>query len=129
MSVKSETPIQQRIKTLIDARGGYIPKKNHGNMITIKGLHDLPFTYKGFSCFFEVKTPTTPDDVSVAQGIHCRLARKALALTAIVWNTDEAIMILDHLDLCHRLQCTPSEMLVTMKHFFEQRGLDDGTKY
>ena len=129
MSTKSETPIQSRIQHLIIARGGYLPKKNHGNMITRKGLHDLPFVYKGFSCFFEVKTPDTPTDVQVAQGIHCRLARKALALTAIPSTIEEAEIILDQLDLCHRLQCTPTEMLNTMKHFFEQRGLDDGTKY
>lgn len=129
MSIKSETPIQQRIQKLIESRGGYIPHKNHGNMITKKGLHDLPFTYKGFSCFFEVKTPSTQTDVSVEQGIHCRLARKALGLTAIVWNLEQAETILNRLDLLHRLECTPEEMLISMKHFFEQRGLDDGTKY
>lgn len=129
MSVKSETPIQARIQKLIAARGGYIPKKNHGNMITIPGLHDLPFVYKGFSCFFEVKTPDTTEDVSVAQGIHCRKARKALALTAIPSTVDEAILILDQLDHCHRMSCTPAEMIQHMDYFFEQRGLDDGTKY
>lgn len=129
MSVKSETPIQQRIQHLIESRGGYIPKKNHGNMITIKGLHDLPFTYKGFSCFFEVKTPTTSTNVSAEQGIHCRLARKAFGLTAIVWNIEQAILILDQLDRLDKIGCTPREMLSTMDHFFELRGLDDGTKY
>lgn len=98
-------------------------------MITIPGLHDLPFVYKGFSCFFEVKTPNTTEDVSEAQGIHCRKARKALALTAIPSTVDEAILILDQLDLCTRLRCTPAEMLQHMDYFFEQRGLDDGTKY
>jgi hypothetical protein len=129
MATKTETPIQRTIQKLIASRGGYIPKKNHGNMITIKGLHDLPFTYKGFSCFFEVKTPNTVSQVSSEQGIHCRLARKALALTAIVSSIEEAILILDHLDRCHRLECTPTEMLTTMKHFFKDRGLNDGTKY
>jgi len=129
MSIKSETPIQSRIQKLITARGGYIPKKNHGNMITIPGLHDLPFTYKGFSCFFEVKTPNTTSDVSEAQGIHCRLARKALALTAIPSTIEEVELILDQLDHCHRMNCTPTEMLALMTQFFEQRGLDDGTKY
>jgi hypothetical protein len=128
MSVKTETYLQRSIQKLIETRGGYV-KKNHGNMITIKGLLDLPFTYKGFSCFFEVKTPDTKTDVSPEQGIHCRLARKALALTAIVSSTEEATLILDYLDRCHRLECTPSEMLTSMTHFFEQRGLDDGTKY
>jgi len=129
MSVKSETPVQQRIQDVIEARGGYIPHKNHGNMITKPGLLDLPFTYKGFSCFFEVKTPTTTTDVSEQQGIHCRLARKAYGLTAVVWNLDQVKLILDHLDLLDKLECTPREMLVNMQHFFEQRGLDDGTKY
>ena len=129
MSVKSETPIQQRIQHLIESRGGYIPKKNHGNMITKPGLHDLPFTYKGYSCFFEIKTPTTTTNVSEQQGIHCRLARKAYGLTAVVWNLDQAIAILNHLDRIHKLDCSPQQMITAMEHFFEQRGLDDGTKY
>ena len=129
MSVKSETPIQQRIQTEIERRGGYIPHKNHGNMITKPGLHDLPFIYKGFSCFFEVKTPTTTTNVSEQQGIHCRLARKAYGLTAIVWNLDQVNIILDHLDLCAKLNCSPKEMLAKMQLLFEQRGLDDGTSY
>jgi len=130
MSIKQETPLQRNIQAVIVSRGGYIPKKNHGNMITIKGLQDLPFVYKGFSVFFEVKLPDyTNSDVSEHQGIHCRLARKALALTAIVSSTEEATLILDHLDRCHKLECTPTEMLTSMKLFFEQRGLDDGTKY
>lgn len=129
MSVKSETPIQQRIQLEIERRGGYIPHKNHGNMITKPGLHDLPFTYKGFSCFFEVKTPSTQTAVSEQQGIHCRLARKALGFTAIVWNLEQVELILDRLDLCYRLNCSAFEMLVSMHQLFEQRGLDDGTKY
>lgn len=129
MTIQNETPIQSRIRKAIQARGGYIPKKNHGNMITAVGLHDLPFTYKGFSCFFEVKTPATKTNVSKEQGIHCRLARKAYGLTAIVWNVSQANLILDHLDHCDRLECSPREMLTLMQQFFEQRGLDDGTKY
>lgn len=129
MSIKQETPVQRAIKNSIEARGGYIPKKNHGNMITKPGLQDLPFTYRGFSCYFEVKTPSTTSDVSKAQGIHCRLARKALALTAIVSTVEEVNSILDQLDLCHRLDCSPHLMLLKLKQFFERRGLDDGTKY
>jgi len=129
MAIKHETSVQQHIQKLIEARSGYIPKKNHGNMITRKGLHDLPFTYKGFSCYFEVKTTDTPTDVSDAQGIHCRLARKAIALTAIISTTKEAEIILDALDQCDRLGYSPKEMLIHMNILFEQRGLDDGTKY
>jgi hypothetical protein len=129
MSVKSETPIQQRMHDYIEARGGYMPKKNHGNMITKKGLQDLPFTYKGFSCFFEVKTPETTTDVSRHQGIHCRLARKAKGLTAVVWNLQQVQIILDALDLCDQRGFSPKEMINYMTFFFEQRGLDDGTKY
>lgn len=129
MTIKAETSVQQRIQEYIAGRGGYIPKKNHGNMITRKGLHDLPFTYKGFSCYMEVKTDDTPTDVSKHQGIHCRLARKALGLTAIVWNMQQIQIILDALDYCDRLGYSPREMLTYMKFFFEQKGLDDGTKY
>ena len=130
MSVKSETLLQRSIQHVIDVRRGYIPKKNHGNMTTIPGLQDLPFVYKGFSCFFEIKLPSyKPTDVSEAQGIHCRLARKALALTAIVTSTEETTLILDELDRCSRMSCTPAEMLLLMDTFFEKRGLDDGTKY
>ena len=130
MSVKSESPLQRSIQKVITARAGsYLPKKNHGDMTTIPGLHDLPFVYKGFSCFFEIKLPTTAADVSPEQGIHCRLARKAFALTAIVTSVEETILILDELDRCSRMSCTPAEMLLLMDTFFEKRGLDDGTKY
>jgi hypothetical protein len=128
MAIKQETALQRRIQKLVESRGGYI-KKNHGNMITIKGLLDLTFTYKGFSCFFEVKTPDTKTNVSEEQGIHCRLARKASALTAIVSSTDEVISILDQLDHCDHIGCSPTEMITMMTHFFVKRGLDDGTKY
>lgn len=133
MSIKEETALQQRIQTLIKKRpGSYIPKKNHGNMITITGLQDLPFTYKGYSVYFEVKTPeayATGKAVSEEQGIHCRLARKATALTAIIWNTEQVTLILDELDRCTKLGLSPQEMLQFMDEFFERRGLDDGTKY
>jgi hypothetical protein len=130
MTIKQETSLQRSIQHAIVIKGGYIPKKNHGNMITIKCLQDLPFVYKGFSCFFEIKLPNyTTADVSEHQGIHCRLARKALALTAIVSSVEETYLILDELDRCSRMSCTPAEMLLLMDTFFEKRGLDDGTKY
>ncbi len=130
MSIKQESQIQRNIQHAIISKGGYIPKKNHGNMITIKGLQDLPFVYKGFSCFFEIKLPNyTANDVSEHQGIHCRLARKALALTAIVSSVEEAYLILDELDRCSRMSCSPVEMLLLMDTFFEKRGLDNGTSY
>ncbi len=133
MANKEETFLQERIQKLIRQRvGSYIPKKNHGNMITIPGLPDLPFTYKGFSVFWEVKTPEAylkKGAVSEEQGIHCRLARKAYGLTAIVWSVDIARIILDELDRCDRLGLTPKEMLAMMDILFESRGLDDGTTY
>lgn len=125
----SETYLQQRLQVLIRRRGGYIPKKNHGNMITIKGLHDLPFTYKGFSIYWEVKTFETRKNVSVEQGIHCRLARKAGAITAIVSNLAQGKMILDHLDYCVVQEYSPKRTLIEMDALFESRGLDNGTTY
>ena len=130
MTIKQETSLQRNIQHVIVTKGGYIPKKNHGNMITVKGLQDLPFVYKGFSCFFEIKLPNYTDkDVSEHQGIHCRLARKALALTAVVSSVEDTHLILNELDRCSRMNCTPAEMLSLMTIFFETRGLDDGTKY
>jgi len=129
MAVKQETLFQQSIQRELESRGAYVPKKNHGNMITRPGLQDLPFVYKGFSCFFEAKTKDTSDDVKVAQGIHCRLARKALALTAIVSTMEQVQIILDELDRCYRMACTATEMLILMDILFEKRGLDNGTKY
>ncbi len=133
MANKEETALQQRIQHLIKSRHhSYIPKKNHGNMITIKGLQDLPFTYKGFSIYFEIKTPeayAAGNAVSKEQGIHCRLARKAYSLTAIVYSTDIAETILNELDHCHKLDLSPKEMLTWMDEFFEREGLDNGSKY
>lgn len=129
MAVKEETQLQSRLQTLIRKRGGYMPKKNHGNMITIKGLHDLPFTYKGFSVYWEVKTPATKHDVSLEQGIHCRLARGAGAITAIISDMKQAEEILDHLDFCFRVDYSPATTRVEMDALFKRRGLDDGTSY
>ena len=129
MAVKAETNFQQRIQVLIRRRGGYIPKKNHGNMITVKGLQDLPFTYKGLSLYWETKAPDDPSVVSVEQGIHCRLAKKAGGLPAIIRNMQEAIIILNHIDYCVAQRLPLIVILEEMDALFKNRGLDDGTKY
>lgn len=129
MSVKQETYLQQRIQTLIKRRGGYIPKKNHGNMITVKGLHDLPFTYRGLSFYFEVKTPDDPTGVSEEQGIHCRLAKKAGGITAIVHDISEATTILNHIDYCVAQEYPITTILQEMEALYRAKGLDDGTSY
>lgn len=129
MSVKQETYLQQRIQTLIKRRGGYIPKKNHGNMITAKGLHDLPFTYRGLSFYFEVKTPDDPTGVSEEQGIHCRLAKKAGGITAIVIDTNTVSSILDAVDYCRNQNFSVQYTLDYLNKFYELGGLDDGTSY
>ena len=129
MSVKAETNFQQSLQVLIRRRKGYVPKKNHGNMITVKGLHDLPITYKGLSLFWEVKAPEDPSPVSVEQGIHCRLAKKAGGITAIISNMSQAVTILDHIDYCMTQEYPIKNILEEMDAFYKVRGLDDGTKY
>jgi len=129
MSTKAETNFQQRLQVLLRKRGGYVPKKNHGNMITVKGLHDLPITYKGLSLYWEVKALDDPSPVSEEQGIHCRLARKAGGITAIIFNMSDAISILDHIDLCVAQNMSIPVILKEMDLFYKNRGLDDGTKY
>jgi len=129
MSVKAETNFQQRLQVLIRRRHGYVPKKNHGDMITVKGLHDLPITYKGLSLFWEVKTPEDPSPVSVEQGIHCRLARKAGGITAIISDMSQAISILNHIDYCIEQEYSTTDIFKEMDAFYKAKGLDDGTKY
>jgi len=129
MSVKAETNFQQRLQVLIRRRHGYVPKKNHGNMITVKGLHDLPITYKGLSLFWEVKAPEDSSPVSEEQGIHCRLAKKAGGITAIISNMSQAITILDHVDYCIEQEYPVKDILKEMDAFYTLRGLDDGTTY
>lgn len=129
MSIKAETNFQQRLQVLIRRRGGYIPKKNHGNMITVKGLQDLPFTYRGLSLFWEAKAPNDPSEVSVEQGIHCRLAKKAGGITAIIRDMQEAIIILNHIDYCVDSCYSVPLILQYMDDLYKTKGLDDGTKY
>ena len=129
MSVKAETSFQQRLQVLIRRRGGYLPKKNHGNMITVKGLHDLPFTYRGLSLYWEVKAPEDPSKVSVEQGIHCRLAKKSGGITAIIRDIREAIIILNHIDYCVDSEYSIPLILREMEKLYKAKGLDDGTSY
>lgn len=129
MSVKPETSFQQRLQVLLRRRGAYVPKKNHGNMITVKGLQDLTITYRGLSLFWEAKAPDDPSVVSAAQGIHCRLARKAGGITAIISDIHQAIAILDHIDYCLQMELSVPSILAQMDIFYKTRGLDDGTTY
>lgn len=125
MARKSETTLQSSIQKLIKSRGGYV-KKNHGNMITIKGLSDLSFTYKGFSCYWEIKTPQDSMNVSPEQGIHCRLAKKAGGITAIVSTLRQANYLLDLIDKYIETYPIPTfdEWAMVMMEEW-----DDGTSY
>lgn len=125
---KKETALQSRLQRLINRRGGYV-KKNHGNMITVKGLSDLSFTYKGLSFYWEIKTPNDAKNVSVEQGIHCRLAKKAGGITAIVSTLEQAERILNHADYCIDQKLSIANILIEMDTLYSKWGLDDGTKY
>lgn len=125
---KKETALQSRLQKLIKRRGGYV-KKNHGNMITVKGLSDLSFTYKGLSFYWEIKTPEDATNVSIEQGIHCRLARKAGGITAIISTLDQAELILNHADYCIGQELPITSILHEMDALYSKWRLDDGTKY
>ena len=123
-----ETALQSRLQRLIRSRGGYVTK-NHGNMITVKGRSDLSFTYEGLSFYWEVKTPEDSKNVSVEQGIHCRLAKKAGGITAIISTVDQATAILDYVDYCVNKGFSITNILTSMDDLYRIEGLDDGTKY
>ena len=128
MGVKAETSFQQRLQVMIKRRGGYV-KKNHGNMITERGRSDLSFTYRGLSLYWEVKTPEDPTDVSEQQGIHCRLAKKAGGITAVISDMMQAETILDHIDYCLAQEYPIPTILDEMNAFYAKLGFDDGAKY
>lgn len=128
MTIKAETALQLRIQNLIKKRGGYI-KKNHGNMITEPGLADLSFAYKGIACYWEIKTPETKNNVSPKQGIHCRLARKAGAITAIIYETTQPSLILDVIDVFYESNLRLKDLRVLLDNLYESEGIDDGTSY
>lgn len=127
MSKQAEGALQTRLQNLIKRRGGYIPNKSHGSMITAKGISDLRFTYKGLSVHWEVKLPEEAHNVSEAQGIHCRLAKKAGGITAIITSINQGNYILDLID----------KYRATVPSFYEYlssitiniKGWDDGTSY
>lgn len=126
MAIKKETALQERIQNYIESKGGYAPNKSHGNMITRVGISDLRFTYKGLAVHFEVKLPEEKHNVSKAQGIHCRLAKKAGGVTAIVTSIDDTKYILELIDIYISTYAIPSFNEWT-KHF---GGVwDDGTSY
>lgn len=129
MAEQPEGRLQRRLQKLVEARGGYLPKKNHGNMITVKGLSDLSFTFKGWSVYWEVKLPETKNNVSVAQGIHMRLARKAGGITAIISTLEQAAIILDWLELCYDKEYNIQQIFNDADEFYRRNNLDDGTKY
>lgn len=93
--VQEETYLQRRIKKEIKTRVGYA-NKNHGSMISEKGIPDIIACYKGFYLAIEAKeegnTPTPQ------QGIHLRNIQKAGGITAVVWTLEEAKKVLDILD-------------------------------
>lgn len=126
MSVKEETYLQQRIQTLIQARGGYV-SKNHGSMITAPGLHDLHGTYRGCPFYFEVKIP--PNTPSREQGIHCRAVKKAGALSAIITSTKQVELLLNQIDLLYTLNTGLRTVYEDLYEFMEMVGIEDGTTY
>lgn len=126
MSKQEEGSLQERLQTLIRKRGGYIPNKSHGSMITVKGIADLRFTYKGLAVHWEVKTPEDKTNVSAAQGIHCRAARKAGGITAIVSDLETANHILDMIDLY--AECTRT-FFTWLAYVGLKENWDNGTKY
>lgn len=128
MGVKQETGLQQRLQVLLRRRGAYV-NKNHGNMITAPGHSDLSITYQSLSLHWEVKTPENPTDVSEEQGIHCRLAKKAGAITAIISNSEQAELILNHLDYYVSHGYSIPDILKEMDSMYKRAGLDDGTTY
>lgn len=128
MTRLKETRLQSSLQRLIKRRGGYV-RKNHGNMITVKGLSDLSFTYKGLSLYWEVKTPKDAKNVSPAQGIHCRLAKKAGGITAIISTKEQAEIILDRIDIMYDVHFSIKQIHSDLDRLFKLKELDDGTKY
>ena len=91
MAVKTETPLQERIQTLIRQKGGYVVKQ-HGDMISEPGIPDLLVCYRGIFLGIEVKVNNnTP---SKHQGIHCRKIWNAGGIAAIVRSVDEVYNLL-----------------------------------
>lgn len=124
MATQAETSLRYRIQKLIRARGGYYIK-NHGNMTTYKGRSDLSICYKGLALFLEIKTPDLADNVSVEQGIHCRLAKKAGGITAIISTLDQVNYILSLIDSYSNIY--PDFHTWTTHH--NLGDWDDGTTY
>ena len=127
MSKQAEGALQTRLQHLIKRRGGYIPNKSHGSMITATGISDLRFTYKGLAVHWEVKLPKEAHNVSEAQGIHCRLAKKAGGITAIITSVSQGNYILDLID---KYRATvPSFYEYLSSNNTEVEEWDDGTSY
>lgn len=122
MSIKPETRLQQSIQNLIESRGGYV-KKNHGNMITKKGIADLTACYKGF--YLAIETKEDGNIPTQAQGIHCRRVKKAGGVSIIARSKEDVKILLDAIDEYY----DKSLVTIFMDDLINYKYIDDGTRY
>ena len=126
MSVKNETPLQERIQKYIRSIGGYIIK-THGDMISEPGIPDLICCYRGIFIALEVKIDdNTP---SRHQGIHCRNIWKSGGIAVVVWGIEEVIKLLEVLDSCIKRKFSIEESIEFTRSAIKTYSIDDGTRW
>ena len=124
MAIKRETSLQERIQTLIESKGGYVIK-THGDMTTEPGIPDLIFCYKGLFIAFEVKVDN--NEPSRQQGIHCRNIHKASGIASIIWNIEQAKIVLTSIDRMMAIHNNiVPELIKSIVPTLQLDGIDDG---
>jgi hypothetical protein len=92
-----EGRIQKAIQAAVVARKGYI-FKIHGSDTMEAGLPDLICCYRGQFVAFEVKTPSTLDNVSPKQAYVHQKIRRAGGICAVPASVGDAMAVLDAID-------------------------------
>lgn len=126
MAVKTETPLQERIQTLIRQRGGYVVKQ-HGDMISEPGIPDLLACYRGIFLGIEVKVnDNTP---SKQQGIQCRKIWQRGGIAMVTWTTDDVISVLSFIDRWIDAECLVPEVIKGVETQMQFANIDNGRNW
>jgi len=95
---KPETKVQEKIQKALKTKYGtkcYI-QNNHGDAFTKRGIPDLQGYVEGISFAFEVKTPDTMDDASLAQKVvRKQMIEAGINVAEIICSFEEALRLIE----------------------------------
>jgi len=100
LAKQPEGKVSAAIIKMIRERGGEAYKV-HGNEFTPRGTPDISGCYKGFSIWLETKMPGNKP--TLIQWKRMRDWRRAGAFTCVPYSVQDAVQMLDHIDVCNHV--------------------------